>query len=235
MEQLPDIAVALTEAAKQIYAPTDVQGTLDTIVQSAQRSVPGINHVGISVTHRDGRIETKAATDPLVQELDHIQYELGEGPCLDSIWDEPVVLVEGMQHEQRWPLYVPQAIRHGVRSQLGLRLYVEEDTLGGLNLYSTESDTVDTEARQLAALFATHAALALGRAQREASLNTALDSRKIIGQAIGIVMERYALDEGRAFQYLSRVSQTTNVKLRDVAGELVRQRNEQNAPRGEGG
>src|SRR5690606_15327570 len=136
--QLPDIAVALTEAAKQIYAPTDVQGTLDTIVQSAQRSVPGMNHVGISVTHRDGRVETKAATDPLVRELDHIQYELGEGPCLDSIWDEPVVLVEEMQHEQRWPLYVPQAIRHGVRSQLGLRLYVDEDTLGGLNLYSTE-------------------------------------------------------------------------------------------------
>jgi transcriptional regulator with GAF, ATPase, and Fis domain len=225
MEQTRHVARALAEAAREINAPRDLQHTLDTIVQTATSSIPGIDHVGIAISHRDGKVETMAATDPFVWDLDEMQYELGEGPCLDAIWKEPVLRVEHARHEQRWPRYIPKAVERGLRAQLGLRLYVDEATLGGLNMYSTESDTIDPEAQEIAELFASHAALALGRARREEQLNSALYTRKIIGQAIGMVMERYQLDEDRAFQYLTRVSQASNIKLREVAAELVRMRN----------
>jgi GAF domain-containing protein len=229
LTERPDIADALAVSARHIITPRDLDTTLDVIVQTAQRSLPGMEHVGISIAHHRGKIETKAATDQLVWELDSLQYDLNEGPCLHAIEAERVVRVEHAHHEQRWPRYIPRAVEFGVRSQLGIRLYVEEETLGGLNMYSTSHDTIDPEVEHLAELFAAHAALALGRARREDTLNTALFTRKMIGQAIGILMERYDLDEERAFQYLTRVSQHSNIKLRDVAHEIVEQRNDRSS------
>ncbi|WP_270887788.1 GAF and ANTAR domain-containing protein [Pedococcus sp. 5OH_020] len=218
------VARVLATVARDINAPRDVASTLDTIVNAAQRSLPGIDHVGVSITHRDGTIETMAATDPLVLKLDQLQYELSEGPCVDSLRDAEVVSVSyADRYWDRWPRYMPKAVDLGLRAQLALRLYVEESTLGGLNLYSTESDELPPDTPELAEIFAAHAALALGRANTEQNLNTALATRKAIGQAIGILMVRYELTEERAFQYLSRVSQTGNIKLRDVALELVAQ------------
>lgn len=217
----PSVAAAITEAARTIHSPRSLEDTLDTIVQTVVLALPAFNHAGISITHRDGRIETMSGTDQLVWELDSLQYELGEGPCVDSIREHPVVLVERAHHEQRWPRYIPRAIQSGLRAQLGLRLYSDGETLGGLNLYSTQSETIDPDSRELAELFATHAAIALGRARKEDQLNQAIATRKIIGQAIGIVMERYQLSEERAFQFLIRASQSGNVKLREVAQEIV--------------
>jgi len=226
MADRPDIADALAQAAREINAPRDLESTLDAIVNAAERSLQGVDHVGISIAHRDGKIETKAGTDQLVWELDTLQYELREGPCVHAIQVEPVTVVNDLRHEQRWPRYVPRAIEYGLKAQMGLRLFVDGETLGGLNLYSTNGDSIDPDVEHTAQLFATHAALALGRARREEDLYTALANRKVIGQAIGIVMERYQLDEDRAFQYLVRVSQHSNVKLREVAQELVAQGND---------
>lgn len=225
MTDHPQIAEALATAAREIHAQVDLASTLDAIVQSARRSLPGVDHVGISVVHKRGQVETVAGTDPLVWELDAIQYDLGEGPCVDAIRHAPVTVANALRHDQRWPRYVPQAVERGVGAQMALRLYVEDETLGGLNLYATATDTIDPDLQHLATLFATHAALALGKARHEEDLNAALATRKVIGQALGIVMERYHLDEDRAFQFLVRVSQASNVKLRDIAQELVDQAN----------
>ncbi len=216
-----DIADALAQTAREIDTPHTVEEALDAIVRAAQRSLPGIDHVGVSIAHRGGRIDTQAGTDQLVWELDELQYELGEGPCLHAVEAEPVVVVEDLRHEQRWPAFVSRALRYGLKAQMGVRLYVEDDTLGGLNLYSTEQHALDPDVAHIAELFATHAALALGRARRESQLNDALGSRKVIGQAIGLVMERYRLDEERAFGFLVRASSTSNTKLRDIAQDLV--------------
>lgn len=224
------IATALTEAAKAINSPRSLEQTLDAIVAAARDNVPGFDHVGISVSHRDGKIETLAGTDRFVWELDQLQYEVGQGPCVESIRSEPVVVVEHARHEQRWPEFIPRAVTLGLRAQLALRLYTEEETLGGLNLYSTSSDTVEDDAIQAAELFATHAAIALGRARYEHQLNEALGSRKVIGQAIGIVMERYEINEDRAFHFLVRASSTSNVKLRDIAQEIVDTTNQEYTP-----
>lgn len=203
--------------------------TIQVGIGSTLQTVPGFDHVGISITHHDGRIETRAGTDPLVWDLDTIQYGLGEGPCYDSIREGGVTVVERAPLDQRWPRYLSRAAERGLRAQLAVGLYRDEDTIGGLNLYSTESDTIARDAVLIAELFASHAAIALGRSRQETQLNEAIASRKVIGQAIGILMERYRIEEHRAFQFLVRASQTGNTKLRAVAEELVTSTNEKHA------
>ena len=220
------LAAALALAAHEINAASDLEATLHTIAQVALTSLPEIDHVGVSLAHRDGRVETKAYTDDLVLELDRLQYSFNEGPCLHALTTAAVVRVENARHEQRWPKFIPEAVKLGLRAQLGLRLYADHHTLGGLNLYSVSHDTIDDDTVERAELFATHAALALGRARREEQLNTALTTRHVIGQAVGIVMERFSITEPRAFEYLTRVSSTSEKKLRDVAKALVDQSNQ---------
>ncbi|WP_432476147.1 GAF and ANTAR domain-containing protein [Nocardioides sp. GXQ0305] len=215
------ISEAITEVARLLHTPMDADETLAAIAHAARHTVPGFDHVGVSITHRDGTIETRAGTDQLVWDLDALQYGLKEGPCYESIVEQGVLLVENAHHAQRWPRYIPQAAERGLRAQLAVGLYEDGDSLGGLNLYSTGSATIDDDAVPLAELFATHAALALGRFRAERELNDAIASRQVIGQATGILMERYQLDAHRAFGFLVRTSQTGNVKLRDVAAELV--------------
>ncbi len=226
MDPRLNITAALLEAAREISQPRDLQTTLNTIVTTAAHSLPGIDHVGITIAGSNGSMETKASSDTFVTELDELQYELGEGPCVHAITVEAVTTVDWAGQDRRWPRFMPLAVAKGLRSQMGMRLYTEKDTLGGLNMYSTSSDTIDPDAVHMAELFAAHASLMLGHARREEQLSTAMATRKVIGQAIGILMERHAMDEDGAFAYLTRVSSQTNVKLRRVAQEIVAQRND---------
>ena len=212
----------LADAARTINKPQSMEETLDAIAQTAKRSIPGFDDVGISLVHRDGTIETKAATGDLVWELDSIQYQLGDGPCVSSLREEPVIVVDHLQHAQRWPQYVPQAAQRGLKAQMALRLYVDENgTIGGINLYSTSSEDIEPHAPQLAEVFAAQAAVALGHAQEVRHLNDALVSRQQIGVALGVLIERYKIDENAAFSFLTRISSHSNTKLRDVAAGVV--------------
>ena len=222
MSSPTDIAAAIAEAARSINQHRSLEDTLSTIADVARTSVPGFDQVGISTVDRKGNVQTRAATGELVWELDRIQYGLGEGPCVDTLQGSDVVVVPAIRHDQRWPRYVPQAVEAGLKSQLAVKLFLDDEgILGGLNLYSTTSDSIDPDARGIADLFAAHAAIALGRANELETLNQALHSRKVIGQAIGILMERYQMSEDRAFDFLVRASSHGNIKLREVAQELV--------------
>ncbi|WP_210649540.1 GAF and ANTAR domain-containing protein [Nocardioides sp. SYSU D00065] len=225
-----DVARSLAEAARAISAPHDLDETLDAIVNAARTSVPGFDHVGISVVRKDG-IETKAATSQLVWELDDVQYRLTEGPCVDSIRTEPSISAPGLRHDQRWPRYVPEAVARGVRAQLAFRLYVDDHAMGGLNFYSTESEELQEGACEIGELFASHATIALGQAIEHDTLNQALATRTIIGEAIGLTMARFEITSDRAFQFLVRASSTSNIKIRDIAQEVVDQADEQYRPR----
>jgi GAF domain-containing protein len=217
-----DVAAWLAEAARTINSPRTVEETLDAIVHAAQSSLPGIEHVGISVLHPDGTLETKAATSQLVWELDALQYELNEGPCVTAMHQAPIVTAPQIRHDQRWPRFVGEAVkRSGLQAQMAVQLFADDRTIGGLNMYSTESPEIDPEAVHIAEMFATHAALALGRSRRESNLNEAIASRQQIGVAIGITMQRFGIDEERAFQYLVRASAASEMKVRDVAREVV--------------
>lgn len=194
---------------------------MTSVVDVARETVPGFDEVSISVLRRKGEIETLAGTGELVWELDELQYRLDEGPSVDAIRDGSVVLVERLPNEQRWPRYVPEAAKTGLRAQLGVQLQTGEGTIGGLNFYSTTADSIGSETRKIAELFAAHVTDALSRSLYEQQLNDAISSRQVIGQALGIVMERYQIDQDRAFEYLTRASSTSNTKLRTVADEVV--------------
>jgi AmiR/NasT family two-component response regulator len=219
------IADVLAAAAQTINAPVSLQETLDAIVRAASETVPGLNLVGISVARPGARMETLAASDPMVLAFDRMQYDLDEGPCVDAMRGRGTAVVEHAQNERRWPRYIPQAVAAGLRSQLGVGLGRNDRTLAGLNMYSTSSEILGPQAQHMAELFAAHAALALGSARQRDGLTTALGTRKIIGQAIGILMERYDIDEDQAFGFLARTSSEHNIKLRDVAQGLVDQGN----------
>ena len=223
------IADALAAAASAIHGARTLEETLDAIVHAACEVVPGIDHAGIAACDRDGGVETRAGTARVVWELDELRHGLGEGPCSDGCRDDPVVVLEHARGE-RWPRYVAEAADRGVKAQLSLRL--DSDDLGAccLTLYSV-GDTVPSESRHAAELFAAHASIALGHRREHHQLQEAIASHKLIGQAMGIVMERYQIDEERAFQYLARASSTGNIKLRAVAEEVVATTNERFTPR----
>jgi GAF domain-containing protein len=221
----PNLAETLTAVAHEINTARDIDTVLQTIVEVTAGSLQGVDHVGITLAHSNGEMETKAATDDFVLQLDRIQYELGEGPCVHAMETSRVVVVENAKDDPRWPRFMKPAVELGLRAQMGLRLYADSQTLGGLNMYSTTVDAIDPGVECLAQLFAEHASIALGRAQREDHLHNAIFSRQVIGQATGLIMERYRLNETRAFDYLIRVSSHSNIKVRDVARELVDEAN----------
>lgn len=215
------VAAALAHATATIDQSRTLEETLDAIVHAARTSLPVFGHVSISERRRDGRFETTTGTDQLVWELDALQYDLDEGPCVNALEHEPVVLVEHLRHEQRWPGYIPAAARRGIRAQMAIRLFNDGRHVAGLNLYSTESDTVDPDTAATARLLATHIGVLLGHAQHEHHLNQALQTRSKIGQAIGIIMERHRIDPDRALRFLVRTSATSEIKLRDLADEII--------------
>jgi GAF domain-containing protein len=153
--------------------------------------------------------------------LDQVQYELSEGPCLDALRHHTATAVADLRTDNRWPRFGPRAVAAGVISQMGIEIFRQRSTVGGLNLYASRPSAFDDDTRHAAALFARHAGLALEKSLTITNLTEALQTRQSIGQAIGIVMQRYTLDEAQAFKHLVRISQTTNITLRDVARSVV--------------
>jgi ANTAR domain-containing protein len=220
---LARVTAAIASAARRLnQSDASVEATLEAIALAARDSIPGFDLAGISTVDADGNVTTRAASDPLVLKFDEVQYSLGEGPCLDALGAAHVVSVPRIRHEQRWPRYVPEVVRLGLRSQLAVKLDLDGNgTLSGINLYSTISDDIEPEAESIAELFAIHAATTLGSVIQIDQLNQAMHTRKVIGQAVGILMERYDIPEDNAFTFLIRASQSDNIKVRDIAQELV--------------
>jgi hypothetical protein len=225
--KLASIADVIAQAATEINAVQTTDERLEAVVKAATGAVPGFEAASITLRATGGRPETRAASSVLVEELDQHQYEAAEGPCFEALTRQGPVTVPSVRHEQRWPTYIRRALQAGVTAQLAVHIGSHGvdgghgRVRGALNLYATTGEGIDPEAPGIALLLATNAALALGWTQAEEQLNQALATRKVIGQAIGIVMERYRVTEETAFAFLARVSSSRNVKLREVAAELV--------------
>jgi GAF domain-containing protein len=218
------IAARVADAARTLAAEPTLQQTLDRVVELAVEMVEGAHSAGVSLVTR-GHVESPAVSDPLVAKGDALQYDLGEGPCLEAIRDAAIVLSPDVAADPRWPRWAPAAERElGVRSMLAVQLYTSDNAHGALNLYATTRNAFDEEAQHLATTFAAVAAAAISAARTEEQLQSAVQTRTLIGQAQGIIMERYRLSDARAFAVMSRVSQDSNIKLVDVAREIVRTR-----------
>jgi GAF domain-containing protein len=182
--------------------------------------VPNAEDCGISYVIGRSRVEPRASTSDLPRAVDLLQTELAEGPCLDAVWEQEVVGVDDLGNDDRWPRFAERAAALGVGSMLCFQLFVEGDRLGALNLYSRSAGAFDAEGQDIGLVFASHAAVALAGAEHEQNLRAAMTNRDHIGQAKGILMERYKLTAEQAFDVLARVSQELNRKLGDVAREV---------------
>jgi GAF domain-containing protein len=153
--------------------------------------------------------------------VDRLQERLQQGPCLDAVRDQRVVRVDDVGADDRWPEFARKAAALGVGSMLCFQLFVEGDHLGAMNLYSRTPQAFDEDSEEIGLLFASHAAVALAGAEHEENLREAVATRDLIGQAKGILMERYNITAEQAFVALIRVSRNSNKKMRAVAEELI--------------
>lgn len=221
---MPDTtAEEFAELAVRLHEEPTIVETVDLVVQYALKAVD-CQYAGVMFVRGDRLVETAAATDPLVEELDQFHASCGEGPGLDGGTDRLVVRVADTRFDLRWEKWARCLDERGIRSVLVARITTGENDLGTLNLFHSEPDAFDSDDEAVAAILARHAAVALASAQRAENLWLAIDARKLVGQAQGILMERFDLSPDQAFAVLLRYSQDKNLKLRAVAELLVSRR-----------
>lgn len=208
-------------------APT-AESTIDRINEYAKLAT-GCDEAGIMLVHARNQIETAAATSPRVGESHSLQIVHDEGPCLDAIAGDPWYMSGEVAVDPRWPKWGPAVAEIGLRSVLSLRLETKARRYGSLNLYANQVGAFDDDDLAVATIFVRHASVALANAHNEEGLQIAIDARKLIGQAQGILMERFDISHDRAFEFLRRQSQAHNVKLRFVAEWVVENRSTPNA------
>ncbi|HEY2190887.1 MAG TPA: GAF and ANTAR domain-containing protein [Actinomycetospora sp.] len=223
MDPEEKMALALHRAARDLTAERsirDLDRTLALIVATALRTVPVADAGGIAASGDGGAWHH--ASDPAVTTLARLQEDLGEGPALEVPGDLPgdgLVVADDLAvvDADRWPRFAAAAVAAGHRSVLCARLHTGGSTRATLTLLASRPDAFAGGARVLAGLFATQAAMLLHGSEQARYLQRAVDSRDLIGQAKGILMERFRVDDDAAFQMLVRSSQDTNMKLADVA------------------
>ena len=198
----------------------DVERTLHSITTAAVRTVPGAEFASVSLVTRR-QVHPRGATSELAAEIDGLQTRYDEGPCLNALREHSTVRVDDFATERRWPRFAAEAHRCGAGSLLSFQLFTDGVNLGALNLYAAVPHAFDADAEAVGQTFASHAAIALSAARQEENLRLALDGRDMIGQAKGILMERYRLTAPQAFEVLVRASTHTNRKLFDIADELT--------------
>ncbi len=212
----------IAAAAREMEGEHDPGDTMDKAVQVGLQLVRNAQESGISLLRRGGRIDSPAVTSDAVARIDELQYEHDEGPCLDAIREHEVVTSPDVRSDERWPGWGPAAAEEtGLRSMLCFRLFTQGDQLGALNFYSRQVDAFDQDDRDHGLAIASQVSIAIAAAQEIDQLKAGLDTRTVIGQATGILMERFGLDADRAFEVLTRLSSQTNRKLRDLAREIV--------------
>lgn len=154
-------ARVFADLARALQAQGGAEATLQRIVDLAPTAIRGCDHAGISVAVGQ-RVETPAASDPVAVAVDRIQYEAGQGPCLDAIHHHDIFTTDDLAQETRWPAFAARAAAEtGVHSMLSFRLFTEGATLGALNLYSSTPAAFDARSRDSGTVFAAHAAVAL--------------------------------------------------------------------------
>ncbi len=215
------IAASVADAARLLADEPTLQTTLDRVVELAATMVVGAEFAGVTLVNR-GRLRTASASDPRVIRGDMLQRELAEGPCLHAIRESEILGVGDVERDHRWPRWGARASGElGLASMLSIRLYSSAGEHGALSLYSTAPGAFRPRDVDLASSLAAVAGAAIRAAQTEEQLQSAVRSRTTIGQAQGIIMERYSLNAAKAFRVLSRVSQETNTRLAEIAERIV--------------
>jgi len=216
-----EAAAFWVRTARSLNAVEDVGETFKAIIRLATPTVRGAEHAGLTVLRRDGTMDSAAASDDVVLELDRLQADLDGGPCLEAMRGQQVVRVDDMAAERRWPRFAADAHDLGISSMLSCRIATSEGTTAALNLHAADREVFDDATAQIAAIYAAHAAIAVSNAELVEALRTSAKTRQRIGEATGILMERHKVTSQQGFGMLVSVSQDINVKVRDIAEFVV--------------
>jgi transcriptional regulator with GAF, ATPase, and Fis domain len=219
------IHLRIAEIVHELHSRPDADA--DTVIaelaEHAAVEIPGAKYAGVTVTRNAKHIDTPAATHKWPIMLDDIQQRHREGPCLTAAWEEKIVHVADLETDDRFPLYRRDALAETpIRTVMAFQLFIADETMGALNVYAERPHAFGPDTRTIGMIFATHSSVAWNAARRDEQFKKALSSRDTIGQAKGMIMERYGVDAVQAFAVLRKLSQDANVPLVQIATELVK-------------
>jgi hypothetical protein len=212
------------EVTRELYAAPDESGPLQLAVDLAAKLIAGCDHAGVSIVQgRD--ITTPAGSDDVARRSDTLQYQLGQGPCLDSVRCHGTVISQNLGQEKRWPRWAPRVVSDlGIQGMMSLCLYANAHSYGALNLSSDGINAFPPEDQAIARAFAAQISVALAARREIDQRCIAMAHRTVIGQAEGILMERLGMDPDQAFAYLRRLSHTEHRKVIDICDDIVKTR-----------
>lgn len=224
-----DLALRMAKLAQTISMPRAVDEILSDVASTAVDLIPGADTAGVLLIHGNGTFESLGDMGELPAKLDKLQHDFAQGPCAQAAVADTIVRTDDFRTDTRWPKYSPAALQLGVLSGLSFKLYTADRTAGALNLFGFQPNVWDVEAETIGTVLAAHAAAAILAGRHDEQLQAALSSRDRIGQAKGIIMERFGVDDLRAFDMLRALSQESNSKLVDIAQRVIDTRTDSTA------
>ena len=183
---------------------------------------PGRKYAGVTITTNRKQVDTPAATHPYAVVLDRIQQRHREGPCLESAWDKKTIHIADLELDFRFPKYRRDAlVETPIRSIMAFQLFIAGRDDGRAERLLRGAARLQRRVAEVGLIFATHSSVAWNSARRDEQFHQALASRDAIGQAKGMIMERYGMGAIQAFEMLRKLSQDSNVPLARIAQELI--------------
>jgi GAF domain-containing protein len=216
-----DLARRMAELARASAAPRSVDDVLAGVTATAMELIPGTDSAGVLLVGRGGKFESLAGTSDLPHQLDELQMTFNQGPCVEAALDEVIVRTDDFRSEPRWQKYSPAVVEIGVLSGLSIKLYTADRTAGALNLFAFKPNAFDAADETTGVVLAAHAAAAILASRHGEQLESALSTRDRIGQAKGIIMERFGINDVQAFEMLRKLSQDSNTRLIDIAQRVI--------------
>lgn len=222
-----ELAALLTQLGGVLLSTETVHSTVELVTRLASETIAGTLGAGVTLIDSRGRRST-APSNTLVTQADQIQYDLDAGPCLTAWRDQVPVRIDDIDLETRWPEWTATVTALGIRSVLSVPLVAAGTSVGAIKVYSSEPGAYDGHSEHLLSLFAQQAAILLTNTlsladahETSAQVVLALATRDIIGQAKGVLIAQGAGNQDLAFAMLASASQRSNLKLHDVARQLV--------------
>jgi GAF domain-containing protein len=214
----------IAQIVQDLYGRPDSDS--DTVIaelaEHAAVEIPGAEYAGVTVTRNGKQIDTPATTHKWPLLLDEIQQRHGEGPCLTAAWEEKIIHVADLTTDERFPLYARDALTETpIRSVMAFQMWIAGEQMGALNVYAETAHAFGPQTREIGLVFAAHSSVAWNAARRDEQFKRALTSRDVIGQAKGMLMERYGVNAIQAFDLLRKLSQDSNTPLIQIAADLI--------------
>jgi hypothetical protein len=216
------------DLAALVYSADSFTDVYDAIVDAARRLVPGCDHASLMIL-REGAFETTSASDEVAEHVDRLERELREGPCLDAIESDSAYHDSDISARSQWPRLAERAlVETPVRGMAGFRVLAGEGRVGALNLFSDRPGALTLTSVDHGIVLASFLSVALVAAHERRAASTlrqGLASNREIGKAIGLLMAQHKIGDEQAFGLLRRASQDMNVKLAEVARQVVEKHN----------